>query len=71
MDFQTSLNRIEELFRIMYLGLWVRCAEWAGGPPPRPGGSVGDKPVKVFAIKVNISTEYQSAQHKVKNVQSD
>ncbi|PCM23683.1 hypothetical protein BH694_10960 [Escherichia coli] len=31
----------------------------------------GDKPVKVFAIKVNISTEYQSAQHKVKNVQSD
>lgn len=27
--------------------------------------------VKVFAIKVNISTEYQSAQHKVKNVQSD
>ena len=23
MDVQTSLNRIEELFRIMYLGLWV------------------------------------------------
>ena len=27
MDFQTSLNRIEELFRIMYLGLWVLWAE--------------------------------------------
>ena len=26
MDVQTSLNRIEELFRIMYLGLWVLCA---------------------------------------------
>ena len=27
MDVQTSLNRIEELFRIMYLGLWVLWAE--------------------------------------------
>ena len=34
MDFQTSLNRIEELFRIMYLGLWVLWAEtrWIAGP---------------------------------------
>ena len=29
MDVQTSLNRIEELFRIMYLGLWV---PWALPP---------------------------------------
>ena len=34
MDVQTSLNRIEELFRIMYLGLWVLWAEtrWIAGP---------------------------------------
>ena len=34
MDFQTSLNRIEEPFRIMYLGLWVLWAEtrWIAGP---------------------------------------
>ena len=34
MDVQTSLNSIEELFRIMYLGLWVLWAEtrWIAGP---------------------------------------
>ena len=34
MDVQTSLNRIEELFRIMYLGLWVLWTEtrWIAGP---------------------------------------
>ena len=33
MDVQTSLNRIEELFRIMYLDLWVLWAEtrWIAG----------------------------------------
>ena len=38
MDFQTSLNRIEELFRIMYLGLWVLWAEtrWIAGPERTP-----------------------------------
>lgn len=34
MDVQTSLNLIEELFRIMYLGLWVLWTEtrWIAGP---------------------------------------
>lgn len=34
MDVQTSLNRIEELFRILYLGLWVLWVEtrWLAGP---------------------------------------
>lgn len=34
MDVQTALNRIEELVRILYLGLWVLWTEvrWLAGP---------------------------------------
>lgn len=34
MNVQSSLNRIEELFRVIYLGLWVLWVEtrWLAGP---------------------------------------